>query len=227
MKILKPLLLGKERKQDDHLDFSLYFPGQFDTKNKEVVMNTLMKYGKLIQRVHVPPERNFKDLDSTIDFLKFLHECLRSAKCEETIGIDIHTGHGIDLETIKNKTRRLDIFLQKRVLPNMYLSIENVHKSGLSSKNDIQMLAKFARDNGLNSIKVTIDAMDLAKSERGAGDQTIALIKELQSQSLSDILNCIHAPVEYSQTLKNELGSLNLINDIFLVTEGSGVGMAK
>lgn len=221
MKILKPLLLGKNYRQAESTYFSLYFPGHFDTKNRELVVDTLVKYGKFIQRIHVTPERNFKDLDTTIDFLRFLHECLISVKHEENIGVDIHTGHGIDIETIKNEVCRLDLFLRKRMHPGMNVSIENVHKSGLTSKNDIKSLAKFVKDNGLSNMKITIDIADLAKSEGDVGDQTVTLIKELHLQKLSDVVNCIHAPLEYSKIIETEFGMLNFYNNIFLVTEGS------
>lgn len=216
MKILKPLLLGKEYEQRKSEYFSLYFPGNFDTKNKDLVVQTLARHGEFIQRIHVPPERNLRNLDSTVDFLRFLHECLKDSKYNGTIGIDVHTGHGVDLDSIKMAVQRLDGYLKKRTHPAMYVSVENVHKSGLATKNEIKDLAKFVKESGLGNIRITIDIVDLAKAEDG-NDQTTVLIEEMCCENTSHIVNCIGFVLEPSVTRKNSSISTSLFS-LFLMT---------
>ena len=222
IKVLQSLKIGTDQQLSlsTSAAYSAYFSHGYkiDKKSDDTQMeNYFSKYKESIERVHMPPEYNFRNLDSTVDLLRLLVVNLKIAGYEKRIGVDAHAGHSIELSKVEENLRRLDLYLKKLGDPEVYLSIENVNKSALSSTEEILNLARYIYQNKLDRIKITIDVKDLMETERGDIHSFVDLIKKMQSEGILDVVSCVHTPTNLAKTLEKEVeyipGNIDLVTE--------------
>jgi len=179
----------------------------------------LSRYKTQIARFHMPPECNFRNFENLVDFLRFLYVNLTLSCYRNTIGIDAHAGHGsIRLDEIIEKSTRLNNYLANRNDPRLYISVENVHGSGLSSKQDMLSFASDVHRNGLGRIRLTVDVTDLQKAENSTSQVKpfVDLVREMKSRETLDVLSGVHDSEDFRGIIEREVGSSA---DVHLVLE--------
>lgn len=202
--------------------YSVYFPRGYVPKESVTedmeFLNVLKGYRTHIKRAHIPPEKSIKNMESTIEFLQYFNFMLQESGLFGNMEIDIHPGRKISLAEIKNQVKNMDEIINDYNMP-ILVSVENVKKTSVSSVDEIAALARYIKNNGIKNVKLTVDVIHFKKAGRSHMDKFDRLLEILKSESLADLISCVHTDYKSAGEIETKYG--NLLDNSQMVIEGS------